>query len=553
MALTKATFSMIKGAVVNVLDYGAVGDGVTNDAAAITAAVATGKNIYFPKGTYYYNTNTPTQLNSNQTVFGDGQGVSIIKAGSDSLGSFGIFYASSKNFVSVQSLTFDGNSTVSGVLQNVDRSLLRFSACNDVSLLDLEIKNYGQKEWGLGSGVIPPPVPPTGQGPEVYAFAVGFGGCERVSLENIYLHDCYVEGLGVYNCRYVDCNNFRGYKGTGNVSTPLHIAAFGDVNYSKYINVNNVFIDGSEGSAFNLTGEYININNINIINQGSVGIDSSEEGLTLGQSCLNLNYSNVSIAGDPALTESYFGLVCTGENVNLSNINIKFCEHNLVLGSTGVSTSNYALTNCASTISIDKTSARIDHNIIMSAVSNVTIDGCVFETTETGANCRMQNCSNVRFNKTKFVDGGGANVSQTATQFAWFDSCVFDQTAIAGYNTPQITSADGASPVGTTTNIWLNSNYFVGSTSASAVSLPKGAKVFAHNNVNANVNVSKILVYMDTYDISDIVSDNAAALTYLNPLYFGNGFVWVSSAGKLYIKSSRPANDTDGTVVGTQT
>lgn len=549
MALTKVTFSMIEGACVNVLDYGAVGDGVANDATAIAAAVATGKNVYLPKGTYYYNSNTPTQLNTGQVVFGDGQGQTVIKSGTDAAGSFGILYASSKNYVGVHSLTLDGNSNISGGGPNGDRSLLRFSACNDVSLYNLEIKNYGQKE----NGVIPPPSGPGGEGPEVYAWPVGLGGCERVSIEDIYLHDCYVEGFSVYNCRYVDCSNFRGYKGVGNCSTPLHIAAFGDVDLSKYINVNNVFIDGSEGSAFNLTGEYININNINIVNQGSVGIDSSDEGLTPGQHCLNLNYSNISITGDPSVTESYNGLVCVGDNVNLSNIHVKYCEQNILLGATGTPTSGYSLTNCTSTETLNKTSVAVDHNLSISDVSNVSIDSSLFQTTETGANCLLQNCDTVKFSKCRFLDGAGANISQTATQFAWIENCVFDQSDIPGYAFPQIVSTDGASPVGTTAHIWLNSNYFVGSTSVDAVSLPKGQNVYTHNNINANVNVGKFLVYMDTYDISDVVSDNAAALTYLNPLDFGNGFVWVSSAGKLYIKATRPANETDGTVVGTQT
>jgi len=55
MSLTKASYSMITGAVINVLDYGAIGNGIADDTAAITAAVtaaSAGSTVYFPVGTY---------------------------------------------------------------------------------------------------------------------------------------------------------------------------------------------------------------------------------------------------------------------------------------------------------------------------------------------------------------------------------------------------------------------------------------------------------------------------------------------------------------------
>lgn len=73
--------------VVNVKEYGAVGDNVTNDAAAINAAwlasTLTGQPLYFPTGTYFVGTeNLVLSLEYCQytgiTVYGDGVGRSII-------------------------------------------------------------------------------------------------------------------------------------------------------------------------------------------------------------------------------------------------------------------------------------------------------------------------------------------------------------------------------------------------------------------------------------------------------------------------------------------
>jgi parallel beta-helix repeat protein len=56
--------------VVSVKDFGAVGNGVADDTAAIQAALATGKSVYFPDGTYI---SGPLEITTQgQQVFGDG-------------------------------------------------------------------------------------------------------------------------------------------------------------------------------------------------------------------------------------------------------------------------------------------------------------------------------------------------------------------------------------------------------------------------------------------------------------------------------------------------
>ena len=68
---------MINGAPVNVLDYGATGNGVTNDAAAIQAALDTGNAVYIPQGDYIIGTPLKVQT-SHQMIFGDGTLSSLI-------------------------------------------------------------------------------------------------------------------------------------------------------------------------------------------------------------------------------------------------------------------------------------------------------------------------------------------------------------------------------------------------------------------------------------------------------------------------------------------
>lgn len=114
MSLTKVTYSMIDGAVVNVLDYGAVPDGVTDSTAAIQTALNVGGAIYFPAGTYLVKDSSDTAGAvvlapvSNSLIFGDGDDT-IIKLGPHTTIKHNIFRLDNKSNVTIRDLKLDGN------------------------------------------------------------------------------------------------------------------------------------------------------------------------------------------------------------------------------------------------------------------------------------------------------------------------------------------------------------------------------------------------------------------------------------------------------------
>lgn len=81
MALTKATYSMIDGTYLNLKDYGAVGNGVADDTAAMNAAIATAvsqrKTLFIPTGDYLLTANitvpTPATTTTGFSIVGEGK------------------------------------------------------------------------------------------------------------------------------------------------------------------------------------------------------------------------------------------------------------------------------------------------------------------------------------------------------------------------------------------------------------------------------------------------------------------------------------------------
>lgn len=108
MALNKASNSMIEGAPVNVKDFGAVGDGVTDDTAALGNAVdaAENKELIFPYGTY---TVSSPDTYEYVKITGDFFPKLESSVTNGQLGSL-------KNNVVFENMTIDGNNGTSNIL-----------------------------------------------------------------------------------------------------------------------------------------------------------------------------------------------------------------------------------------------------------------------------------------------------------------------------------------------------------------------------------------------------------------------------------------------------
>ncbi|HJP95969.1 MAG TPA: right-handed parallel beta-helix repeat-containing protein [Candidatus Saccharimonadales bacterium] len=127
------------GLFLNVKDYGAKGDGTTDDSAAITATLqaaqaAGGGTVFFPTGTYI--TSTEQDVPSNTTVLGEGLG-SIIKRRTGSASYLvNLLRVQSKQHVRITNLQLDGQKQ--DIIDNFNTEATtsgQYTRCNGVAII----------------------------------------------------------------------------------------------------------------------------------------------------------------------------------------------------------------------------------------------------------------------------------------------------------------------------------------------------------------------------------------------------------------------------------
>ena len=130
------------GSTINVKNYGARGDGVTDDLEAIKKGIAAAKalpgaTLYFPAGTYMIS--GMLQPSSNNRWKGDGKDQTIIKCNSAFSSPYGVLFGPAQNF-ELRDLTFDGNKNYRGGVWHP----IYLRDCNNLSLVNvrLSFQNY---------------------------------------------------------------------------------------------------------------------------------------------------------------------------------------------------------------------------------------------------------------------------------------------------------------------------------------------------------------------------------------------------------------------------
>jgi len=151
MSLTKVSYSMIQGAVINVLDFGAKGDGSTDDTNSIQAAlnsISTTGTVFFPTGTYII---TTLSLPKSCSLMGAGYSTTTLKLKNSATANTDFITTNYQNNVKISGIFFDGNAANQTYSSDNGQNAILVRNSNNVTISECRFLNWGKDGISLYS------------------------------------------------------------------------------------------------------------------------------------------------------------------------------------------------------------------------------------------------------------------------------------------------------------------------------------------------------------------------------------------------------------------
>ena len=263
---------------VSVKDFGAAGNGITDDGPKIRQAITycqqSGKTLFFPEGIYFIGTGVTSAevalsvSNTPANIIGSGMGKSIIRLSTAFAGRYMGLSLKDVSMMYIRDITIDNgypSSAWASETEEAGAHCIRLANCDNIQIENVELCNA--KHYGIGM-----------QG----------NSSRHILINGVYIHDVGGDGIDFKN--FDDTNADLTINNTTVINpalTTFSTAQCGIDVRCKGVNINNIFIQVGSGGKSGIRarssttlqgtgGKFANINNVTIIGtSGNTGIGIS--------------------------------------------------------------------------------------------------------------------------------------------------------------------------------------------------------------------------------------------------------------------------------------